>query len=246
MERWLRVLVLSGTCALAAGCTSLHLPSLRLPFMTAQPVPESPPTEEPTASPSVVASDTRGAVPARVIEPRVKRTVVRQVKIEAEDFEVGPYVGAMSLEEFGTNPAYGMRLSYHISEDLFAEIDVGRSKGATTSYERLTGDDLFPGSGRQVTYYDLGGYYNLLPGEVFLGKGRALNSALYVGGTVGALRMGGQNHFTAGLGVGYRVMVNDWLSLRADFRNRLMRSPIPGLGRASRNPEMVVGFTVFF
>jgi len=244
MERWVRVLVLSGACLLASGCASLKLPSLRLPFMAQPPVEQSAPTETPE-EPPVVASDARGAAPS-VISPTVKRTPVRQVRIEAEDFEIGPYVGALALEEFGMSPSYGMRVAYHISEDLFPEIDVGRSKAGPTSYERLTGDDLFPGNGRQITYYDLGGYYNLLPGEVFLGEGRALNSALYVGGSVGALRFGGNNHFTASVGAGYRVMVNDWLSLRADVRNRLMRSPIPGLGRASRNPETYVGFTVFF
>ena len=33
MERWLRVLILSGVCALSTGCASLNLPSFQLPFL---------------------------------------------------------------------------------------------------------------------------------------------------------------------------------------------------------------------
>ena len=60
---------------------------------------------------------------------------------------------------------------------------MARSKAGTTSLE-----DEFPDitvvsdSGRQFTYYDLDVGYNVLPGEIFLGRGRAFNSALYVNG----------------------------------------------------------------
>lgn len=246
MERWLRVLVLSGACALSSGCASLGLPSFQLPFQRDQvAAPEAVPAEEPEAASPVEASGDRGESPS-VVEPVVRRNPVRQVKIDAEDFEIGPYMGVMALEEFGLHPSYGVRLSYHISEDLFAEVDVGRSRAGFASYERLSGINLFPNSGRQITYYDLGAYYNLLPGEIFLGRGRALNTSLYVGGSIGALRFAGDNRFTASVGGGYRVMVNDWLSMRVDLRDRLMRSPLPGLGRASHNLESYLGFTVFF
>lgn len=246
MERWLRILILSGVCALSTGCASLNLPSFHLPFLRDQVAgAETVPVEETEGASPVAASGPLGESPS-VVAPVVSRRQVRQVKIDAEDFEIGPYMGVLSLEEFGIHPSYGVRLSYHISEDLFAEVDVGRSKGGLASYERLTGTNFFPDSGRQITYYDLGAYYNLLPGEVFLGKGRALNTALYVGGSVGAMRFAGDNRFTAALGGGYRVMVNDWLSMRIDLRDRLMRSPLPGLGRASHNLESYLGFTVFF
>ena len=246
MERWLRVLILSGVCALSTGCASLNLPSFQLPFLRDKVADaEAAPVEETESASPVAASGPLGESPS-VVAPVVTRRQVRQVKIDAEDFEIGPYMGVLALEEFGLHPSYGVRLSYHLSEDLFAEVNVGRSKGGLASYERLTGINLFPDSGRQITYYDLGGYYNLLPGEVFLGRGRALNTSLYVGGSVGALRFAGDNNFTVALGGGYRVMVNDWLSMRIDLRDRLMRSPLPGLGRASHNLESYLGFTVFF
>ena len=246
MERWLRVLILSGVCALSTGCASLNLPSFQLPFLSDKVADtETVPVEETESASPVAASGPLGESPS-IVAPVVTRRQVRQVKIDAEDFEIGPYMGVLALEEFGLHPSYGVRLSYHLSEDLFAEVNVGRSKGGLASYERLTGINLFPDSGRQITYYDLGVYYNLLPGEIFLGKGRALNTSLYVGGSVGALRFAGDNSFTVAVGGGYRVMVNDWLSMRIDLRDRLMRSPLPGLGRASHNLESYLGFTVFF
>src|SRR5271168_1334537 len=105
--------------------------------------------------PQQVVVDDPGAEPT-IIEPQVNRRVVKTPKIKAKDFELGAYFGALSIQDFGTNPIYGIRAAYHVSEDIFLEGFVGRSKAGTTSLE-----DVFPditvvsNSGRYFTYYDL-------------------------------------------------------------------------------------------
>ena len=79
-------------------------------------------------------------------------------------------------------------------------------------------EDVFPditvvsNSGRYFTYYDLDVGYNVLPGEMFLGRGRAFNSALYVTVGMGDVKFADQDQFALNFGVGYRVLITDWLA----------------------------------
>ncbi len=107
-----------------------------------------------------------------VIEPEVARRDVKAPKIDTEDFELGAFVGFLSIEDFGSNAVYGARLAYHITEGLFAEASYGQSEAGKTSYEILSGGQttLLTDEQRKFKYYDLSLGYNLLPGEVFLGR----------------------------------------------------------------------------
>ena len=120
-----------------------------------------------------------------VIDPQVERREVQTAKIDTENWEAGPYVGSLSVEDFEVNVVYGARLAYHLSEDFFAEAIGGTSDAGLSSYERLSGGaPLLTDSERQFTYYSLGFGWNALPGEVFLGGKRAYNSSVYL--TLGA------------------------------------------------------------
>ena len=79
----------------------------------------------------VVAEEPQGE--PSIVEPQVNRRVVKTPKIKAKDFELGGYFGALSIQDFGTNPVYGVRAAYHVSEDIFLEGFLGRSKAGTTS-----------------------------------------------------------------------------------------------------------------
>src|SRR6202041_3951748 len=160
--------------------------------------------EEPQAEPSI-------------IEPQVTRREVKTPRIKAKDFELGAYYGALSIQDFGTNPLYGVRAAYHVSEDIFLEGFLARSRAGTTSLE-----DVFPditvvsNSGRRFTYYDLDVGYNVLPGEIFLGRGRAFNSALYVTVGMGDVKFADKDQFALNFGGGDRLLITDWLALHLD------------------------------
>ena len=119
--------------------------------------------------------------PGQVIDPEVERREVREPKIDREDFEFGAFVGIMSIEDFGSDVSYGLRLAYHITEGFFVETTAGMSRAGLTSFEVLSGGArLISDSERDLIYYNLNLGYNILPGEVFLGEGRAYNTNLYL------------------------------------------------------------------
>jgi outer membrane beta-barrel protein len=227
MENRIRFLLLSAVVAMA-GCSSL-------PWRDDKPV-EAPATVAPA----------EGETPV-VIEPQVERRDIKPAKIDAENWEAGLYVGSLSIEDFEVNVVYGGRIAYHISEDFFAEAIVGTSDAGLSSFERLSGGaPLLTDSEREFTYYSLGFGWNALPGEIFLGGKRALNSAVYLTLGAGSTRFAGDDRFTLTGGAGVRVLVKDWLAVHLDMRDHVMEIDVLGREKTSHNYEATLSLTAFF
>jgi outer membrane beta-barrel protein len=185
--------------------------------------------------------------PGQVIDPEVERREIKEPAIDREDFEIGPYVGIMSVEDFGADVVYGVRLAYHITEGFFVEGTVGRTDTGLTSFEELSGDArLITNSEREYTYYNLNLGYNILPGEVFIGEGRAFNTNLYLTGGLGSTSFAGDDRFTVNFGFGYRFLLSDSIALHLDFRDHLFDIDLFGDEKTAHNLEAHFGFTVFF
>src|SRR6201996_7252098 len=193
----------------------------------------------------VVVDDPQGE--PTIVEPQVSRRKVKTPKIKAKDFEIGGYFGALSIQDFGTNPVYGVRAAYHVTEDIFLEGFLGRSKAGTTSLE-----DVFPAitvtsdSGRHFTYYDIDLGYNVLPGEIFLGRGRAFNSALYVTVGMGDVKFADKDQFALNFGVGERLLITDWLAIHVDVRDHIFETNLTGRTKNVDNIEATLGLTFFY
>jgi outer membrane beta-barrel protein len=185
--------------------------------------------------------------PGQVIDPEVERREIKEPAIDREDFEIGAFVGIMSIEDFGSNVSYGARLAYHITEGFFVEGTVGQSKGGLTSFEVLSGGaSLITDSERTLTYYNLNLGYNILPGEVYIGEGHAYNTNLYLIAGLGSTRFAGDDRFTVNVGAGYRFLLNDSVALHLDFRDHLFDIDLLGEEKTAHNLEGHLGFTVFF
>jgi len=193
----------------------------------------------------VVTEDS--AAEPTIVEPQVTRREVKTPKIKAKDIEIGAYFGALSIQDFGTNPLYGVRAAYHVTEDIFLEGFLARSKGGTTSLE-----DVFPNitvvsdAGRRFTYYDLDLGYNVLPGEIFIGRGRAFNSAMYVTVGMGDVKFAEKDQFALNFGVGERLLITDWLGLHLDVRDHVSETDLTGRTKNVHNIEATMGLTTFF
>ena len=182
-----------------------------------------------------------------VIQPEIARRKIEQSEIDEEDFEVGLYVGFLSIEDFGTDVVYGARLTYHVTEGIFMEIALGASEAGETSYETLSGDiQLLPDDDRKYTYYNLSLGYNLLPGEVFLSDKYVFNSQFYLIGGIGSTHFAGNDEFTVNLGAGYRLLLTDWIALHLDARDHLFNSDLLGEEKTTHNLEYHAGLTLFF
>jgi outer membrane beta-barrel protein len=182
-----------------------------------------------------------------VVQPEVARREIVEPEIDQEDFEIGGYVGFLSIEDFGSDPVYGIRLAYHVSEDFFIEGAAGTSTAGETSFETLSGSvRLLADDERDFNYYNLSLGVNLLPGEAFLFNRYAYNSQFYLIAGVGTTRFAGNDEFTVNVGAGYRLLFSDWLALHLDARDHMFETDLLGESKTTHNLEVHGGLTIFF
>jgi outer membrane beta-barrel protein len=198
------------------------------------------------SSKNASASGDEDQAPPRVVEPEVARRQIKVPRIHSSNFELGADYGIISIEDFGSHPTYGVTLAYHITEDFFFQGEVARSRAGQTSFETLSQIQLLTESERRFTYYDLSLGYNFLPGEAFIGRGRAMTSAFYLIGGIGGTDFGGDTKFTVNFGAGYRVVPADWLAFHIAIQNHVFQSSILGSTKLTNNLEARIGTTVFF
>jgi outer membrane beta-barrel protein len=194
------------------------------------------------AAPPVV-----GQEPDQVVRPEIKRRDIQEADIDTEDFEIGAFIGAMNVEDFGTNLVYGARLGYHVTEYVFVEAAYGHTDTDETSFERLSGSaQLLEDDDRKLDYYNLSFGFNLLPGESFIGSKWAFTSDFYIIGGVGSTSFAGEDEFTWNVGFGYKVLANDWLAFRVDARDHVFDVELFGENQTNHNLEFTGGVSIFF
>jgi len=185
--------------------------------------------------------------PGQVIDPEVERREIKEPNIDVENFELGAFAGIMSIEDFGTDLVYGVRLAYHVTEGFFLEGALGQTTAGLTSFEILGGGaPILSDPERDYTYYNLSVGYNILPGEAYIGEVRAYNAGLYVIGGLGSTRFAGDDRFTVNFGAGYRFIMTDSIALHLDFRDHLYDIDVLGEEKTAHNLEATVGLTIFF
>ncbi len=102
METGLRVLLLTAALAVFSGLTGC---ATMRGWLDRDDRREQ--TEEQVAEAEEAADETTTA-PPRVIEPNVERRPIHVARIDTENVEVGAFFGSLSIEDFGTNPVYGV------------------------------------------------------------------------------------------------------------------------------------------
>jgi len=185
--------------------------------------------------------------PPPVIEPEVQRRDIEVGKIDTEDFEITGFIGYMGIEDFESDLVYGARLAYHINEAFFGEISYGKTEAGTSSFERLAeGNDLLNGSDRDFKYYDVSLGWNVFPGEVFVGDGRAWNSSFYLIAGAGSTDFAGNDEFTMNFGAGFRVLPLDSFSVRVEVRDYILDVDVTGEDKTTNNLQATLNVGWFF
>jgi len=183
---------------------------------------------------------------SKLVEPTIKRRQVDIAKVDAEDFEIELFYGAMNVVDFGTNPIESLVLSYHVTEDLFVSASYGQTKTEQTSFEVISGARLLTDAERNLRYYDLNAGVNLLPGEGFIGKNIAFNSAFYAVLGVGSTKFAGDQRFTYSGGLGYRVILKDWSAVSVEVKDHVFNIDILGKNKTTHNLSYQLGLSFFF
>jgi len=197
--------------------------------------------------PSVNAAEAEEQELKPVIQPEVTRVEFHEARIDTEDFEITGFIGLLSIEDFGTNPVYGAKFGYHVSEELFVEGTFGQSEAGQTSYETIVpGASLLSNDERTFSYYNVSVGFNLLPGEVFPTRNVTYNSDLYLVAGVGNTRFAGADRFTLNFGLGYRFYATDYLAIKTDFQDLIYNIDVTGENKTTHNLQFTLGLAYFF
>ena len=181
-----------------------------------------------------------------VIEPEPQRREISEATIDTENVEIGLTLGVISIEDFSSSMIAGARLAYHVSENFFVEAAYEQAESGQTSFELLSGGaPLLTDDERQYRYYSLGLGYSL-NGETFVTDSWVINSATFFVLSAGSTEFAGDEHFTLSLGVGYKVLLTDYFSLRLELKDHLFNSELIGNEKTTHNIQYGLGATFFF
>lgn len=180
------------------------------------------------------------------IDPNIERREISEFDIDSENIEIGIYTGILSIEDFGSDTTVGARLSYHINENMFIELNYAQAIAGETSFEILSGGLPFlTEEQRDYTYYDISAAYNF-NGEVFFTDNWVFNTDFFLTMGAGATEFGGDERFTVNAGAGYRILVTDYLSVRFDVRDYVFNSDIIGPEKSVHNLTFTLSTSFFF
>ena len=183
---------------------------------------------------------------SKTAEPNIKREKVDVDAIDAYDIEFGLFAGQMSVVDFGTNPVTGFKVAYHVTESIFTQLSYGITDTEPSSFEIISGTNLLTDEEREYAYYDLSVGMNLLPGESFVTDNTVFNSAFYGTIGIGATDFAGDQRYTYTLGLGYRLLFNDWLAMHVEVKDHVFDIDILGEDKTTHNINFTLGLTAFF
>lgn len=182
----------------------------------------------------------------QVIEPKVDRRDVKLPRIPSNDIEVGAFVGTYGTQNFGSSAVAGIRIGYHVTEDVFVEGTYGATRVTDQDFRLILPGGIFPSEKQTLSYYNVSAGYNVLPGEVFIGRNTAKATAVYLIGGIGSTRFLEQRRQTVNVGLGLRMFMRDWAALQVDMRDHIFSLDILGRRRSTQNLELSTGLTFFF
>jgi outer membrane beta-barrel protein len=195
------------------------------------------------AAPAAAASQPAAE---QVIVPQVTRRDVKPPHYPASDFSVGLYGGVYATENFGSSGVTGLRVAYHVTEDIFFDVTLGQSKVSDEAFRQVLPGGIFVNRTERLRYYGVSAGYNLLPGEVFFGRSTAKATQGYIVAGIGSTDFAGQKRQTVNYGFGMRLILADWFALQADVRDHVFALDLLGRRKTTHNPEITAGLTFYF
>lgn len=177
---------------------------------------------------------------AQVIDPDSQRPKVAVKQIQPEDFEVGGYVGALRSPDARALGVYGVRGTYHKSEDFFVEAhyEFASTFGYNQARSLVGADEI-----EDIDYsnYGLSMGWNALPGDLYFGRSYTLPFQLYLVGGAGYTSYEDDNFATYSVGGGVRLLPQDWWSLRLEVRDQIW-----SVNGTDHNAEVTFGLAYYF
>lgn len=181
-----------------------------------------------------------------IIDPQKKISKVRSATIDTEKFELGFYLGTLSVEDFGTNQAMGFSLLYHFSSDLFTQFNYGSSDVGRATFEDVVGQDFLSDDDEIFDYTQISVGYRLFHGRSFLGEKSKFNSHIYVTAGIENVDFAGESNIGLVIGSTYKIVSTDWITWNFELKNHIVERDFLADKKFTNNIEFGVGFNALF
>lgn len=162
--------------------------------------------------------------------------------IDTERFEIGVFTGLLSVEDFNTNPVYGVAMRYYLFPSFFVEANSGSS---ATDKSSIEGNRNFIFE-RDFEYAGIVAGYKLIRGRSFWGKKRKFDTGLFLLGGIENVDFDEKSETGFVLGASYKTVLTDAFAVNLDFRNHIVSRELQGDEKQTINPEVTFGFSFFF
>ncbi len=187
--------------------------------------------------------------PITIIEPKQQSEPAKSAAIDTERYQLGLYLGTLSVEDFNANLMVGLSLTYLIDANFIGQINYAQSDVGRSTFERREGFDFLTDEQRVLKYFNLIGGYKVFTARSFLGARFKFDSDLYVTGGLGRMNFAGEGNVAFALGASYRVVITDWAVVNVDFKDHFFKgADVFGDDdlKTSQNLEFSVGFNALF
>ncbi len=180
----------------------------------------------------------------RIIEPKKDVPVAKAAAIDDERFELGVFTGFLSVEDFNTNPVFGVSFSYHLKPSVLLQLNYGQSAVDKATFEG--NNNFLADNDRDFTYTDVLGGYRILRGRSFFGKNQKYNTDIYLMGGLAAIDFAGESNTGVVVGASYRVVLTDTLVATMDFRGYSVNRDFLDDNKRTLNAELSFGLNLLF
>ena len=178
------------------------------------------------------------------ISPEIKRDARKAPVIDTEKFETTAYIGAYKMDGFRAEPIAGVRINFHSSDLFFVEGSVAKGQAKDINLDKSGRGSVF--DGETMNYMNISLGINILPGQIFIGKNRAINTTFYLATGMGRLSVDQEHYSSLHFGGGLRAIPTDWLSYHMDVRSYFLNKNFLDPDDTSHNIEYTFGVGLFF
>lgn len=187
-----------------------------------------------------------GKEPVTVIKPKKEVEDIHIAAIDTERFEVGAYVGLMSIADFNTVSVSGISASYHIHSKWAIVGLYGRSGDARASFEGEVGGSFVPKDERSFRYIALLGAYEFNRGRSFIGRKFKMNTHLYADFGLEKVSFATESPTGIVFGARYKLVITDWLTADLGMHDHFVKREFLGESKNTHNLELTLGVQGLF
>ena len=166
--------------------------------------------------------------------------------IDSEFLELGANIGVINIEDFPSEYALGVNLTFRATEDIFLQLNLMSVSDVGLSSAEKNQGAFFSDGDRDFLHYDMLVGYNFFQGEFFTSSPAAHLSTLHIVGGIGETEFGDESNFSYVFGLGYKIAFYRSYILNFDVRQYVYQSSLIAEDDTTVATHMSVGFSYLF